>query len=377
MAPGVGDIRLCRRSLDPRIRHGQAAYLHVGRREGFVVPLPDRDERMHAEKQRHQGHRRPDLGRHGSVPQAPGRQGRRGVHLPDRGLSGLAGQGKLEGEEAPGTARGRFRDFLIDIPLRRPEKLRHQETGRLEREEVFALPHRHHLLRIRRLLSQAHRPVREDQGQQPLPRRAGQLPEGRQDRRLRPSGRPSEPLGDRGGPDPARPADQHRSGGEFQRFPEGVSRLRAHDDSEGDLQGRGLRRVHHGPERRSGGEQEHLAGLDLPDDEDALGQVLRRLPDQEQPRPGRHEESQSDRRAGDSGSRGRRALLEGKRDQEHGARRGLDVIQAGDIRVCLPGGAGFGVFEKVREAILGCALAFEVHSPLEGESMKPSGLCEG
>ena len=36
-----------------------------------------------------------------------------------------------------------------------------------------------------------------------------------------------------------------------------------------------------------------------------------------------------------------------------------------------------GLLQKTREAILGCVHAFEVHSPLEGESMKPSGICEG
>ena len=30
----------------------------------------------------------------------------------------------------------------------------------------------------------------------------------------------------------------------------------------------------------------------------------------------------------------------------------------------------YGFVEKVREAILGCANAFEVHSPLEGESVR-------
>ena len=54
-----------------------------------------------------------------------------------------------------------------------------------------------------------------------------------------PSGRSSEPLGYGGGPDPARPAAQRRSGGGFQRFPEGVSRLRTHDNTERDLQGSG------------------------------------------------------------------------------------------------------------------------------------------
>jgi len=36
-----------------------------------------------------------------------------------------------------------------------------------------------------------------------------------------------------------------------------------------------------------------------------------------------------------------------------------------------------GLLKKSRQANLGCANAFEFHSPLEGESMKPSGLCEG
>ena len=35
------------------------------------------------------------------------------------------------------------------------------------------------------------------------------------------------------------------------------------------------------------------------------------------------------------------------------------------------------LLKKSWKAILSFAHAFEIHSPLEGESQKPSGLCEG
>ena len=38
---------------------------------------------------------------------------------------------------------------------------------------------------------------------------------------------------------------------------------------------------------------------------------------------------------------------------------------------------GEGLLKKLQEALWGFALAFEVHSPLEGESEKPSEFCEG
>ena len=36
-----------------------------------------------------------------------------------------------------------------------------------------------------------------------------------------------------------------------------------------------------------------------------------------------------------------------------------------------------GLLKKPQESIVGCVHAFEFHSPLEGESKRPSGLCEG
>ena len=36
-----------------------------------------------------------------------------------------------------------------------------------------------------------------------------------------------------------------------------------------------------------------------------------------------------------------------------------------------------GLLKKSQESILSCVHAFEFHSPLEGESKRPSGLCEG
>ena len=53
-----------------------------------------------------------------------------------------------------------------------------------------------------------------------------------------------------------------------------------------------------------------------------------------------------------------------------------DGFCRGRMHAALPvsrnAGRMYGVVEKVREAILGCAHAFEVHSPLEGESRKPN-----